>query len=94
MKFAPVILLSCAIKMESFFHNKSVILHSSSKVNQEISKLLRYFSGIMTFKFKNDTDGCASWSLCREFGVLVIFLMILLFFLFYTKIIFHLKHYQ
>ena len=53
--------------------------------SRDLQKLPRYLSGTVTFTFKNDTDGCAGWRAFPEFFLL---------FPFYTKSIFHLKHYQ
>ena len=44
------------------------LLHSSSKLNQEISKkLLQYLSGIVTSMFKKSTGGCAGQFASPEF---------------------------
>ena len=71
------------------------LLHSSSKLNQEMSKncldiwveqwLLRLRMMLMVVLVGLHV---------LNFGVVVIFLVILLVFLFYTEIIFHPKHYQ
>ena len=68
MTFTPIMLLSCALKMSSFVPNKqsstSQFIKGKSRDHQ---KSLRYLSRIVTFAFKNDTDGYAGWSACPEF---------------------------
>ena len=68
MKCTPVMLLPCTIKMQSFAHFKS---NSTSQFikgkSRDLQKLLRYLSGIVTSKFKNDTYGYAGWSTCPKF---------------------------
>ena len=54
--------------MQSFVHDKSSSTsHFIKGKSRDFEKLLRYLSGIVTFTFKNDTDGCAGWSACPEF---------------------------
>ena len=81
--------------MQSSVHDKSSFTSQFIKAkSRDVQKLLRYLSGIVTFTFKNDADGCAGWSACPEFWSCGNLLAILLLFLFYIEIIFHPKHYQ
>ena len=54
--------------MQSSVHDKSSFTSQFIKAkSRDVQKLLRYLSGIVTFTFKNDADGCAGWSACPEF---------------------------
>ena len=68
MKSNPVLLLSCAVKKQPFLHDKpSPTLQFIKGKSRDLQKLLKCISGIVTFTFKNDIDGCAGWSVCPEF---------------------------
>ena len=60
--------MSCAIKMQTFFHNESSSTSQFIKrKSRDLQKLLRYLSGIVTFTFKHNTGACAGWSAFPEF---------------------------
>ena len=59
IKFAPVMLLRCAINTQYFVHDKSSsISQFISGKSRNLRKLLRYLSGIVTSEFKASTAGC------------------------------------
>ena len=77
MKFNPIIVLWCSIKMQS-----------RSTKSKDSQKLLRYLSGIVTSTFKDGTGSCSGWS------AFLLDFQVLLLFLFYIRMIYHLKHYR
>ena len=88
-------LLFCPINTHFLTHDKSSsisqFINGKSRKRQ---KLLRYLSGIVTSTFKVDTFGCGGQSASPSFPDCSGLLVFSYSFLFYIKMIYHLKYYK
>ena len=63
-------LLLCSINTQSFVHDKSSSTSQFIKdKSKDLQKLIRYLSRINNSTFKEDTSGCAGWSVSPGFPV-------------------------